>query len=76
MGDINDEMARQRNSEIANDNYYRLKWLLEAAREFIAKLDGKLADARIEARTRSDNYLAILELVSKDADKIRRELER
>jgi hypothetical protein len=69
---INDEMARQRNSEIANDNYYRLKWLLTAAREFIAKLDARLADAKGEGLAQEE----ILESVSRDADKIRRELER
>lgn len=72
MSDINDEMARQRNSEIANDNYYRLKWLLAAAREFIAKLDARLADAKGEGLAQEE----ILESVSRDADKIRRELER
>ena len=73
---INDELCRQRNSEIANDNYYRLKWLLSAAREFVAKLDMKLADARTEARTRSDNNLAVLESVDRDAERLRKELER
>jgi hypothetical protein len=36
---INDELANQRNSEIANDNYYSLKWLNSAVDEFLAKLD-------------------------------------
>jgi hypothetical protein len=72
MGDINDELCRQRNSEIANDNHYRLKWLLAAAREFIAKLDEKLADARGEGLAQEE----ILESVSRDADNLRRELER
>lgn len=73
---INDEMARQRNSEIANDNYYRLKWLLDAAREFISKLDKALADAKAEASTWSSGKVEVLESVSKDAEKLRRELER
>lgn len=76
MGDINDEMARQRNSEIANENHYRLKWLLDAGREFIAKLDRYLAEARVEAGIRSDNNLAVLETIHRDAEKLRRELER
>lgn len=43
MSDINDELCRQRNSEIANDNYYRLKWLLDAGRKFIAELQKAIA---------------------------------
>jgi hypothetical protein len=63
-------MARQRNAEISNDNHYRLKWLLEAARKFIAKLDERLADAKGEGLAQEE----LLEAVSRDADMIRREL--
>ena len=40
---IGDEMSNERNREIANDNYYRLKWLLEEGREFITELKLLLA---------------------------------
>lgn len=69
---VNDELCRQRNSEIVNDNYYRLKWLLAAAREFISKLDDKLADAKGNGLAQEE----LLESVNRDAEKLRRELER
>lgn len=42
MSGINDEMSGQRNSEIANDNYYDLKWLNAAVDNFL----NTLAEAR------------------------------
>jgi hypothetical protein len=73
---INDEMARQRNSEIANDNYYRLKWLLEAAREFVSKLDKDLAEAKAESGACGSAKVEILESVIRDTNDLRHELER
>jgi hypothetical protein len=35
---VDDEMANERNREIANDNYYSLKWLNSVVDEFLAKL--------------------------------------
>lgn len=40
---INDELCRQRNSEIANDNYHNLKWLNEAVDKFLSRLAEALA---------------------------------
>ena len=34
-----DEMSSERNREIANDNYYDLRWLNAAVAKFLAKLD-------------------------------------
>lgn len=36
---VGDEMSNERNREIANDSYYRLKWLLAAVQQFLDKLD-------------------------------------
>jgi len=59
---VNDEMANQRNSEIANDNYYRLKWMRKAVVEFLAFLDKKRADTPEEAKILVEFYAETLKL--------------
>jgi hypothetical protein len=60
---VGDEMANERNREIANDNYYQLKWLLAEVQEHIAAFDEKLAWAR--GRQYVDGaYVTVLEVLT------------
>ncbi len=63
---VGDEMSNERNREIANDNYYRLKWLLAAGRKFLTKLDEAHAVHATPALTQ----------VLAWAEELRKELER